>query len=73
MEILKMPTKSGRMNVTKNGFPICPVCRRPMHGVRILHDTAMRNAGMRCKQCKRDFILNVESGQCVYTAGARDE
>lgn len=57
----------GKLNVTvrADGYPICPHCRRVVHGVRVSAETECKALRIYCRQCKQVFELHIDKGQCL--------
>ena len=51
--------------VVKDGWIVCPVCKRNRHLHRIMPDTEAKNLPVYCKDCKTELILNIARGQSV--------
>lgn len=50
----------------KDGWIVCPVCRKTMHGIRIGPDTAAEGIALRCRRCRLELTVNIDRGQRVY-------
>ena len=55
--------------VVKDGWLICPVCRRNRRLHRINADTEAKNLPVYCKDCKTELILDIARGQSVERRG----
>ena len=64
MSLLQNVPKCGTMYAVKNGFIVCPVCRKTMHGIRVTAATSATALELRCTGCKTDFTLDIDRGQC---------
>lgn len=65
-----MPTQNAKIQVKSDGAILCPVCGKPIKGIRIYPDTQLTRANVRCSCCKRTFDLTIESGQRHQSASA---
>ena len=54
----------GTIFAVKNGWIVCPACRYKMHAIRVTPDTQARCLEIRCEQCKTEYRLDINSGQC---------
>lgn len=61
-EGLLMPPSGAKIHV-KDGAILCPVCSKPIKGLRIYPDTQLTRANVRCSCCKRTFDLTIRPGQ----------
>lgn len=60
--MLQSQNECGKILV-KDGYIVCPVCRRPT-SQRILPDTRAKNLRVWCRKCKHVTVVDIESGQC---------
>ena len=56
--------KHGKMLTVRDGYIECPNCRRNKRMLKILPDTKATRAVAYCRDCKREFILDIDKGQC---------
>ncbi len=61
---LQDQAKRGKLTV-KDGWLICPVCRRNHHLLRIEPETEATGLPVYCRTCRSEVILNIERGQSV--------
>nr|DAL14664.1 MAG TPA_asm: cysteine-rich protein [Caudoviricetes sp.] len=52
------------MLTVKDGFLVCPTCRRNRHLLRISPDTTAENLVVFCRDCKTEHHVNIRRGQC---------
>lgn len=64
MEKLKIGSGCGKLSI-KDGYVICPICRRNRHLLRVTPDTEAHALPVYCRDCKTEVILNIEKGQSV--------
>ena len=50
----------------KDGWIACPTCGKLLHAIRISNETTGRALAVRCKTCRTEISLNIDSGQRVY-------
>ena len=48
----------------KDGWLVCPRCRRNRHLMRIRPETRAENLQLFCRDCKSELIVNIDKGQC---------
>lgn len=59
-----MTNSRKRVNLpVKDGFLICPRCRRDRKIVRVAPTTVAKNLEVMCKVCKYKFAIDIEEGQ----------
>ena len=51
--------------IVKDGWVICPVCRRNHRLLRVGPETEARYLPVYCRDCKTELILNITKGQSV--------
>ena len=51
--------------VVKDGWVICPVCRRNHRLLRVDPETVAKDLPIYCRDCKTEIILNIDRGQSV--------
>lgn len=56
--------KCGTLNV-RDGFLICPECRRNRRLLRIEKDTVAENLPVYCRDCRREIIVNIDKAGTV--------
>lgn len=50
------------------GYAICPTCRMTKL-IRVRSDTEAKNLQLYCRQCKREWIVDIHEGQCFESRG----
>lgn len=48
----------------KDGFLVCPRCRRNKKVIRITPDTTAINLAVYCRYCKSEIRIDILEGQC---------
>lgn len=61
-DLLQKKTETSKL-VVKDGWLICPVCRRRKI-LRVREDTYARRLTVYCRACHAETIVNIEQGQC---------
>lgn len=61
---MQNPGKHGTLTV-KDGWVVCPVCKRNHHLLRISSETEATDLPVYCRTCRSEMILNIERGQSV--------
>lgn len=56
--------KHGRMLTVKDGYLVCPNCRRNKRLMKINPDTVATKVVAFCRDCKTENIVDIDRGQC---------
>ena len=56
------PTRECGKLIIKDGWLICPGCRKRV--LRVEQDTAAKNLIVYCRNCKRSEKVDIDGGQC---------
>ena len=56
--------KRGRILPVKDGYLICPHCRRNKRLMKINPDTVATRVVAFCRDCKTENIVDIDRGQC---------
>lgn len=56
--------KHGKMLTVRDGWLVCPTCRRNKQLMKIRPDTVAKQLVVYCRDCKTEHILDIEAGQC---------
>lgn len=54
----------GKLLTVKDGYLVCPICRRNKRVMRINPDTVATRVVAYCRDCKTESIVDIERGQC---------
>lgn len=61
---MQIPEKSDKLLTVKDGYLVCPVCRRNKRVLQIRPDTVAVNVIAYCRCCKTELLINIDKGQC---------
>lgn len=61
--------KAGKMLTVKDGFLVCPHCRRNRRLIQVRPDTRAERLVVFCRDCKHEIVVNIEQGQCFESRG----
>ena len=61
---LNATAKCGKLYMVRDGFLICPICRRNKRLMRIDPQTRAVHLAVWCRDCKSEIILDIDQGQC---------
>ena len=64
MNTLHCKPERGKL-IVRNGWLVCPVCRRNKHLLRVSPETEAKDLPVYCRDCKTELIVNIEKGQSV--------
>lgn len=56
--------KHGRMLTVESGWLVCPFCKRNRRVMKIAPDTVATRMTAFCRDCKREFRVDIQEGQC---------
>ena len=56
--------KRGKMLTVKDGWLVCPHCRRNRRLMKINPDTVATRVVAFCRDCKCENIVDIDQGQC---------
>lgn len=48
----------------KDGYLVCPTCRRNRRLMKIKPDTVAHKLVIYCRDCKTEHIVDIDRGQC---------
>ena len=52
------------MLTVRDGWLICPTCRRNKRLMRISPETTAQHAIVYCRDCKTEHMIDIQQGQC---------
>lgn len=53
----------------RDGYLVCPCCKQNTRVLRVREDTAAQNLQLYCRRCKREFMIDIEKGECYLSHG----
>ena len=62
--MLQLQQKHGKLLAVKDGYLVCPTCRRNKRLLKIAPDTFAVRMTAYCRDCKTEHIVDIEQGQC---------
>ena len=54
----------GKLLTVKDGYLVCPICRRNKRVMRINPDTVATRVVAYCRDCNTESIVDIDRGQC---------
>lgn len=63
-KVLTEHQKRSKMLTVRDGYLVCPVCRRNRHLLRVLPNTNAQNVALWCRDCKHETVVNIVNSQC---------
>ncbi len=54
----------GKLLTVRNGYLVCPRCRRNKRLIQIQPDTKAERLRVYCRDCKTETIVDIDQGQC---------
>ena len=64
LKALQSQANCGRMLTVDKGYLVCPYCRKNRKVKRITPDERGERVLLYCRDCKREFRVDIEQGQC---------
>lgn len=61
---MQFQVKHGRMLTVKDGYLVCPNCRRNKRLMKVNPDTVATRVVAFCRDCKTENIVDIDQGQC---------
>jgi len=62
--VLQSQANRGKLLTVKNGFLICPRCRRNKQLYKIHPGDEAKQVTVYCRDCKREIPIMIDQGQC---------
>ncbi len=62
-------TEHGKMLIVRNGWLVCPTCRRNRQLMKVRPDTVANRLVVYCRDCKTEHIVDIAEGQCFESRG----
>ena len=64
MKLLHYQRDRGTLLTVRDGWLICPTCRRNKRLMRISLETTAQRVIVYCRDCKTEHVIDIERGQC---------
>lgn len=61
---MQTQAEHGKMLAVKDGYLMCPHCRRNKRLMKINPDTVATRVVAFCRDCKTENIVDIDRGQC---------
>ena len=61
---MQSQSKHGRILTVKDGYLVCPNCRRNKRLMKVNADTVAIRVVAFCRDCKTENIVDIDQGQC---------
>ncbi len=62
----------GRILPMKDGWLVCPICRRNKRLKRIREDEEADRISLLCRDCKNEVYVSIHHGQCFESRSQQD-
>lgn len=62
--VLNAASKHGKLLTVRDGYLICPNCRRNRRVMRIDPSTRAEKVVAFCRDCKTEVFVDIDEGQC---------
>lgn len=59
----------GKILIVQDGWLSCPICKKNRRVKRITPDERATNLLLFCRDCKSEFRIDIEEGQCFESRG----
>lgn len=66
---MQAQSNCGKMLTVRDGWLVCPTCRRNRRLQQIKPDTTAHNLIVFCKDCKTEHKVDIVEGQCFESRG----
>ena len=64
-----MTVAHGKMLAVRDGYLICPICRRNTRLIQVRPETEAWSLTVFCRMCKSEIKIDIEKGQCFESQG----
>lgn len=64
LKALQSAGKTDKMLTVRNGYLVCPTCRRNKRLLKIEPNTVATDLVVFCRDCKTEHRVNISQGQC---------
>ena len=64
MSLLQNSRGCGTLLAVRDGWLICPTCRRNKRLMRISPETTAQRVIVYCRDCKTEHVIDIQQGQC---------
>lgn len=68
-KVLQTLEKDGKMLTVKDGYLVCPNCRRNKRLIQVRPETRAERLVVFCRDCKTETIVDIDKGQCFESRG----
>lgn len=65
--VLRDHAITGKILTVRDGFLICPTCRRNKRLLKLRPDTQAISLSVYCRDCKTEHIVDINKGQCYVS------
>ncbi len=67
--MLQTNEKCGKMLTVREGWLMCPRCRRNFRVMKIRPDAEGERLIAYCRLCKKEFLIDIHKGECFESQG----
>lgn len=66
---MQTQVKHGKILTVRDGYLVCPNCRRNKRLIQVQPDTRAERLRVYCRDCKTETIVDIDRGQCFESRG----